>query len=142
MAGQRELEERRRQRAREAETSAAATAAVTLELFEIINSGDALISAEEFAGGLIERDPGGADRTDTTDDADALVGQLGLVEDGYFFECAFGVIPSGGGNISFLGGSGVTVFNPERVVEAGEVATLLFFRETEANVILYIKGGV
>lgn len=144
MVGQRELMSQIRGQARQVELDERVD---SLEGPGIIGSGiymfsgDSVYAAADLAGGLIFRDPNGADRTDETDDADEIIEACALTVDGMFKDCILYNDADAVESIELTGGSGVTVVNPEQLVAEKRAATLTLIRTGEANVIVYIRGG-
>lgn len=121
--------------------------AVRLALIEAANraiavintAGDATYTAANLAGGLIERDPNGAPRNDTTDSAAAIIAALGLMADGdsricYLFNASDGVAET----ITLAGGTGVTVKNPTLLLGVLGMARLLMRRTGASTLALYL----
>jgi hypothetical protein len=105
----------------------------------VINTaGDETYSAAQLAGGLVERDPNGADRTDTTDTAAAIILACGLKVDGASRLIAILNTADAAELITLAGGTGVTIRNPERTIGQGRLAHVLLRRTGEATLSVYI----
>lgn len=141
MAGQRELMERIRGQAASEEAARQRENRIGSLAGTFLASGENLIySGEVIAGGLIERDTMGDDREDVTDDAPEIIEACGLTEDDMYFECDLFNTAGEDESITIVGGSGVSVANPERVIGQRQIATLRFHRTSELTLVLYIKG--
>jgi hypothetical protein len=143
MVGQRELMAIIRGKEREADVDerVAGLESPFLASGMYLFSGDSVYAAADIAGGLIFRDPNGGDRTDTTDDADALITECALTEDGMYADCILYNDADAAEAITLAGGSGVTIVNPEQLVQEKRAATLTLIRTGEANVVIYVRGG-
>ena len=73
----------------------------------ISTEGNAVYSAANFATGVIERDPNGSNRADTTDSAVNLIAGLGLTADYQSIDCLL-VNKSSDRSVGLSGGTGVT----------------------------------
>lgn len=107
----------------------------------ITTAGAETYTAAQIAGGLIDRDPAGAGRTDTTDTAANLISELNLENDGEAFECLVVNTADAAEAITIAGGTGVTVKNAGQTIGQNEAAILVFRRTGAATIDLYIIGA-
>lgn len=98
-------------------------------------------TAAQLGGGIIERDPNGAGRTDTTDTAANLIAALKLDVNGETATCVLINTADAAEALTLAGGSGVTVKNALQTVGQNESAILLCRRTGAAAVDLYILGA-
>jgi len=103
--------------------------------------GNETYSAAQLAGGIIERDPNGSARTDTTDTAANLIATLKLQGNGETAECQLINTADAAETITLAGGTGVTLKNALQTIAQNECATLLFRRTAATTVDLYILGA-
>ena len=111
-------------------------------LTSITTAGAGTYSAAQIATGLIERDPNGAGRTDTTDTAAAILAALPhMVSNGDMFQCLLINTADAAEAITLAGGTGVTIVNVGQTLAQNESAILVFRRTSATTLSLYVIGA-
>jgi hypothetical protein len=99
----------------------------------IVTAGAGTYTAAQLAGGVITRDPTGADRTDTTDTAANLITALGLTADYQERDCLIVNTADAAETITLAGGAGVTLLTATTIPQGGAIR-LSFIRTGAAAV--------
>lgn len=112
-----------------------------LDLTNVTTAGAATYAAAALAGGLITRDPAGANRTDVTADAVDIIAAMKLDSDGECGVCHLINTADLAETITLSGGAGVSIANVGQTIAQNEAALLLFRRTSATAVTLYILGA-
>jgi hypothetical protein len=106
----------------------------------IATAGPATYSVEQLKAGIINRDPNGSSRTDTTPTAALIIGTFNLNFNDDTIQVLLRNTSDAAETITLAGGTGVTI-GGAAVIAAGESRTLTFVR-TSSTAVLCTIGAV
>jgi len=117
----------------------------SLTLANVTTAGNATLTAAQLVGGLITRDPNGANRTDTTATGTQIETELAaqgmaLANDDTFL-CYIINTADAAETITLAGGTDVTLSNAGQTLAQNESAQLLFQRTAANTFTAYILGA-